>query len=291
MTYFRLDDHVDEHPKIAGLSDAAFRQFVTAIAYSSRNLTDGLVPRGVTWVRKAATDELIAMGLWEPMERGWQVHDYLDHQRSAATVQEQRAKARERWENFARTSREVPTKRVRSSDAATPEVPTKHARSSDAATPEVQAPLRAPRLVSEVRVRGSSYEDEASTAREAADEPDPEVIAAIRGIEAFGVEISQFVAQDVAYRIRDGTPGAWIARACQVAGKNGTRSWNYIAKVLDGWGAEGPPAPERSNGNGRSNGPRRPAGKRDEYSLPTGGDGLASPEEYAAHLAKLGISE
>lgn len=93
-TYIRVHDGMPDHPKIDGLSDAAFRLLVTTWCWCSRHLTDGHVP-AATW-RKRGTPktrrELVDAGLFEEaaggVRLGVMVHDYLEHQRSAEEVQE-----------------------------------------------------------------------------------------------------------------------------------------------------------------------------------------------------------
>lgn len=92
-TYVRLQDTFPEHPKIHDLSDGAFRLYVTALCYAARTLTDGRVPRSMLkrlggTVPRAA--ELFDAKLWEcPKDYdGWEIHDYLKHQRSRARVEE-----------------------------------------------------------------------------------------------------------------------------------------------------------------------------------------------------------
>ena len=102
MTWVKLDDSVTEHPKCVGLSPAAWTLWLHGLTYCSRNLTDGQIPAamlprlsGVPNPAKAA-DELVAAGLWHDVDRGWEVHDYLEHQRSASDVDGDRAAARKR---------------------------------------------------------------------------------------------------------------------------------------------------------------------------------------------------
>ncbi len=97
MTWVKLDDHFDEHPKIAALSDSAMALWVTSIAYSNRNLTDGFVPHqiGVGGLRYCDGNtippirELEHWGLWEEVEGGWLIHDFFEFQPSRAQVEEQ----------------------------------------------------------------------------------------------------------------------------------------------------------------------------------------------------------
>lgn len=93
MTWMKVDDQFPDHPKFLGLTDTAVALYFIGLAYCSRHLTDGVVPElavermGLKQPKKAAA-LLVEHDLWHVHERGWEVHDYLDHQRSAAEVQE-----------------------------------------------------------------------------------------------------------------------------------------------------------------------------------------------------------
>jgi len=103
-TYIRVHDGIEDHPKIAPLSDKAFRLLVTTWGWCSRHLTDGRVPLKVWNKRgtKRARDELLAAklievcdGIGEPTGGYVLMHDYLEHQRSAALVEEKREAKRQ----------------------------------------------------------------------------------------------------------------------------------------------------------------------------------------------------
>jgi hypothetical protein len=95
--FIRIHDSIDEHPKIEALSDRAFRHLISLWCYCSRNLTDGHVAER-TWKRLTSTKtarELLDNGLAEHENGGFVMHDYLEHQRSRADVEDLRAKRRE----------------------------------------------------------------------------------------------------------------------------------------------------------------------------------------------------
>lgn len=110
-TYIRVHDGLDDHPKIEGLSDAAFRALIRCWAVCSRQLTDGRLTdaafrnRAKTpKVRRELIDaELVhepgyrcEHGNCPPAPKGHvQMHDYLDHQRSAEEVAELKRKRTE----------------------------------------------------------------------------------------------------------------------------------------------------------------------------------------------------
>jgi hypothetical protein len=87
LAWVRLDESFAEHPKVLGLSDAAFRLYIVALCYANRHLTDGRLPtlwltggRGRA-VPKAA-HQLVDAGLWDKDDLGYRIHDYLVYQPS-----------------------------------------------------------------------------------------------------------------------------------------------------------------------------------------------------------------
>jgi hypothetical protein len=110
-TYIRVHDGMDDHPKIEGLSDAAFRALIRCWQYCSRQLTDGVLTN-TAFNNRAKTPrvrrELHDAGLVHPagvtcvheacptaLPGHVQMHDYLQHQRSAAEVAELKRKRSE----------------------------------------------------------------------------------------------------------------------------------------------------------------------------------------------------
>lgn len=93
--YIKVHNGMPDHPKVAGLSDKAFRAIVSFWCYCDRHYTDGTVP-GVIALResKRAVAELEKAGLIESRGADWYCHDYLEHQRSAAEVAAMKEKRR-----------------------------------------------------------------------------------------------------------------------------------------------------------------------------------------------------
>lgn len=92
MTWVKLDDRFCDHPKIAALSDRAFRALVTGICYSSGVMSDGAVPTAVAKrIAGPATKELLRSCVWEQNGSGYLIHDFLDYQPSKADILAKRA--------------------------------------------------------------------------------------------------------------------------------------------------------------------------------------------------------
>lgn len=101
MTWVRFDDLTDEHPKVAALSDRAFRWWFRSLCYASRHLTDGALPAGFMMrVPAKVSDELKAAGLWKHNGAALTIHDYLTYQPSRAAVTDRRRKTADRVRNW-----------------------------------------------------------------------------------------------------------------------------------------------------------------------------------------------
>lgn len=117
-TYIRLHDGMPDHPKVVGLSDSGFRLYVEALCWCSRHLTDGVIPEAA--LRKLgspkARREVADAGLIEMNGSGWHLHDYLQHQRSAAQV----AAAKEQRRQAGKAGGKARGKRVASESLSEP---------------------------------------------------------------------------------------------------------------------------------------------------------------------------
>ena len=102
MTWLRLDDVFPEHPKVATLSDAAFRAHVQGMAYCAQHLTDGFIP--ARKAKEIAGDSLAELTrksrygepLWVLSDGEYEVHDYLAYNPSRADVEATREQMSER---------------------------------------------------------------------------------------------------------------------------------------------------------------------------------------------------
>lgn len=88
---------MDEHPKIIGLSDAAFRAVFEATFYSRRMTSDGFLDERVVLKRwgQDVADELSSNDperpSWVRVESGWQIHNFSVYHPLRAQIEEKRA--------------------------------------------------------------------------------------------------------------------------------------------------------------------------------------------------------
>jgi len=135
MTWARLDDQLPMHPKVRGLTDAAFRLYICAICWSNMHLSDGYIPdrhlRYMSDVRrpKQCAEQLVQAELWEVTEDGWRIHDYLQYQPSADRVHQEREAKQprlQRWlakRDASRDASEEPSRDASQDDAPYPSHP------------------------------------------------------------------------------------------------------------------------------------------------------------------------
>ncbi len=123
MTWAKLDDGILDNPKVARTGVLGFALYAAGLVYACRNLTDGFIPWGTArrlvptqwtdderriWQVGAASgahgldeDEAIehaigrltAVGLWSQVTGGYEIHDFLDWNRSREHVLAERTRA------------------------------------------------------------------------------------------------------------------------------------------------------------------------------------------------------
>lgn len=103
----RLDDELLDHDKIEDAAEAlgkrghilALGMAAFGILYGNRKLTDGFLKSSALvkyGIDQALAEAIVDAGLWDRVEGGYQVHDFLDHNPSASEVKAKRSKDRER---------------------------------------------------------------------------------------------------------------------------------------------------------------------------------------------------
>lgn len=108
MPWFRVDDGFAFHRKAIKAGNAALGLWVRAGSWCAHQLTDGFVPDEVLTLLGATTkdaDALLAAGLWDRLEEGYEFRGWHDYQPTKADVEDERAKARERQKEWRKNRR------------------------------------------------------------------------------------------------------------------------------------------------------------------------------------------
>lgn len=102
MTWLKKDDKYPEHRKIRRLSDGAYRLHDTALCWAAKDETDGLITFEDLFEMqhgkrlKRYVNDLEDAGLWESVQGGWLIHDFLHYNPSHEQLEAERAANRER---------------------------------------------------------------------------------------------------------------------------------------------------------------------------------------------------
>jgi hypothetical protein len=109
MTWVKIDEAFTESPEAARAGALGIAMHLAGLCYSNRHLTDGKIPTSIARrlidLDEIAADSagkympdadeifarLVAGGLWEPVDGGFQIVDFFNTQPSREKVEEQRA--------------------------------------------------------------------------------------------------------------------------------------------------------------------------------------------------------
>jgi hypothetical protein len=166
MSWIKIDDQLHTNEKALDCSLAARGLWLMCLSWVGDKETDGAIPRSIVRLHAGGqwqelSEELVAAGLWETTDTGWQFRNYLDYNKSHAELEAEREKAKNRMARSRETapphkndcSRELRANNTRTSHAPVPvpdtrtresssslAVDTARGRDTDALPPPPEAP-------------------------------------------------------------------------------------------------------------------------------------------------------
>lgn len=280
MSWIRLDDDFAYHPKIGAISDRALRVYIMSLCYASKFRTDGFISVGALQFVLGTDEiaaELVAAGLWEPADRGWVIHDYLDYNLSRAELEGQSRRRSEkassaasaRWNSRQRLALDAD---AHEGDASSDPQTMLSACSSDAeqhAQSDAQVMLE--RCLDDATSHSHTHThthtrtqedlDLAAAARGRARHElvsGPEVQAtspaATTGFDdlslliqhwerATGTTVTPMLTEWLDSELGRGTPAEWLRDAITETGANGAKAWKYTRAIIERWRVHGRDSP------------------------------------------------
>lgn len=85
--YIAVEVDYFDHPKVMAVGEKLAYRNLRAQAWCHKHRTDGVMTREVALsfvLSPKAAAAMVEAGLWETVEGGWKIHDYLQHQESRA---------------------------------------------------------------------------------------------------------------------------------------------------------------------------------------------------------------
>lgn len=230
MPWVRLDDRFPSHRKVALLSDRAFRLHVSALCWASENLTEGKILdselRVIAHVRgiKAAAKELEDRELWDRVDDGWVIHDFLEYNPDRVKVQKQRennAARQQAWRDRKRAEREA----KKAAEEATRNAVTRGAQNRE----------------NDTTATGTRHEDDTKTRKSGGANPSSSQVSEIRNGVSNGTP-APAPSPSTSYGSTNAAAGgpeiaSWdtladLKRAIAAAGISGV-SWNFKASQIE----------------------------------------------------------
>lgn len=93
MSWVYLDDKFHSNPKVLAVDNDGAGLYARALSYCGDHLTDGFVP--IAWARGAGSaklrNKLVSHGVWDEVDGGYLIPDYLELNPSKAKVMKRRA--------------------------------------------------------------------------------------------------------------------------------------------------------------------------------------------------------
>lgn len=280
MSWIKIDDQFADHPKVVEAGPLAAWLYVCGLTYCGRYLTDGWIPDGQ--VRKLAdvdkatdlADRLVDVGLWDRVDDGYVVHDYLDYNPSGAKVKAEREANARRQAEWRERNRDDNGQFGDGNDDPTND--SNGVSNSAVTTAPSPSPSPSPSPDPDCSCGSDAHAREDS---ETADALSSFIATAAHDFEnCIGLIAGEHQSEEITAYATDlhnrGHP-EWWQMALDVACDNNARKWSYVRAVLQNWLEQG-----------------RPGLK------PPANGSRASPEEYdeAAALEKaarygLGVSD
>lgn len=115
-TWVQLDTRLPSNPKFLAVGPRGGWLYVQGLCYAGEHLTDGFIPAAALALfgpdALELSSDLVTIGLWVEVPGGWQIHDYLSHQRSKDYIESRRQSDRERQQRSRATRKRPSPERV-----------------------------------------------------------------------------------------------------------------------------------------------------------------------------------
>lgn len=98
MPWFNVDDGFHCHPKVLAAGNAAMGMWARLGSYCAKYATNGIVPAAIVkaYGTPGERGRLLDVGWLKPHPDGFEMHDYLDYNRTSDQIAAERAKAAKR---------------------------------------------------------------------------------------------------------------------------------------------------------------------------------------------------
>jgi len=237
MAWARIDDKFLDNPKVRKAGKDATYLYVSGLIYSSNQLTEGFISdealglvayKGFIKNELTHASILVECELWDRVEGGYQIHDYLDYNPTKEQIEEARAKKQAAGSKGAQSRWQTDSKPIASAIATpskTDSKPIANLCDTDGINPSHPIPLKS---------NTKKSINPSSSLTEKGDDDD--VYFGFDSIAACTPQVKKAIDQAVE------TYGkAWVKDAIAEGVKRQAKSFAYVDKILASWKVNGKP--------------------------------------------------
>ena len=230
MAWARIDDAFFNHPKVRKAGKDAVIFHMAALCHSNAFTTDGFIANDMleliavqAFQRKAngLADRLVECGLWDRIEGGYLIHDYLEYNYSKQQVEEIKSKRSAAGKQGGRPAK-ANVKQNESKTKANAKQNESHTHTH--INTHTNTDINPTNQSSSIAEKGD----------------DDDLFRAFETIAAVTPEVRKAINQAA-----DSYGAAWVRDAIAEGVVHGAKSFAYVNRILASWKANGKP----SNGN------------------------------------------
>ncbi len=231
MAWTRIDDKFLMNPKVQAVGVFGMALYVAGLIYSNSNLTDGFIANSMlpmicgmayqTPARKTA-EKLVEANLWEQVEGGYQIHDFLSFNKSKQEIEMLNRKRANNGAKGGRPAKQTETDLLTEKET---DLVTKMQTKMVSNQPPIIPNTLNPNTLKEIK-------------QPPPDEREAQIGTIFKTYEHEIGLITPAIADDIISAIDD-YPLEWFEDAFEEAAKNNKRNWSYALAILKRWKADG----------------------------------------------------
>lgn len=227
MAWARIDDNFFNHPKVRKAGKDAIIFHMAALCYSNAFTTDGFIADVMleliatqAFQRKAngLADRLVECGLWDSIEGGYLIHDFLDYNYSRQQIDEIKSKRSDAGKQGGRPAK-ANVKQNESKTKANAKQNESHTHTH--INTHTNTDINPTNQSSSIAEKGD----------------DDDLYKAFETIAAVTPAVRKAIDQAA-----DSYGAAWVRDAIAEGVVHGAKSFAYVSKVLASWKANGKPS-------------------------------------------------
>lgn len=258
MAWARIDDKFLDNPKVRKAGKEATYLYISALIYSSSQITEGFISdeslglvafKGFIKNENSQAKKLVECDLWDRVEGGYQIHDYLEYNPTKEEIEEARAKKAAAGRKGGKATAKAKYQAPAQASAQAP------AQADAIASAETNAEADAQALLQQSPSINPSHINNTTTTGSARDD----LAEIVKAYESEIGVLTGMVREKLVAALED-YPKDWIIKAFEICASNNQRKWSYAEAILKRWKVDGFQVDSRQkiNGNFRKRTDKKP---------------------------------